>query len=745
MRNSFYLKNQPSPDTYSLYRGTFTLKSASELSLKHLGASWYRIAINGEYLTEGPARFSPERPEYLSESLSLPAGDYVIAIQLHHEGVETRILKAYDPFLWIELTTAAGEIPISWKALPLDSCKAEFRRINPQLAWVEVRDTRKDPLAWDSLDFDDSDWQTPNVNASTLPEPLAAKLASPRRFTIEPKLIAEGPLATRFGYADDDPPYTFYTRERTGKDLPPTGVWRRYDLGRIRLGSPQITLDLPEGTVVEIGFSEFLTEGRVSPYINFSLGQSCNWDRFIARGGEQTFEPLTPKGARFIEVHILAPQNKVSWKTISYSERGYFDTTEAQLHLGDPLLERIWQVGVETLQACTEDALIDNPTRERGEWMGDVVSIGMGITSVAYHDLRVCRRGLQHSAECAREDGLIAGMSPGGCVYLPTYSLQWTASSLEYFRHTRDLGYLREFWPAAKRNLEAVMAFETPKGLGDVSGWNFVDWGYLPTPGGVDLACNLHYLDALRSMVRWAEIIDADSTLYRQKAEESETILKHWLTELETSGGVEAIGYHSLTLAIRLDLFEGDRTAAIAHLKQHWANSFPSNPSAYRLDDPFNSNQRLSTPYFAHYLFPVLIQAGEWEFVLEQIKTCWGWMLEDDRTTWVEVFDTRWSHCHQWAGAPTWILSRHVLGLFTRYDREIGSFDLKLETFGLSKANGRLPIPHGGWVEISWEKRDNCIQYSITPEKDISLTLQNEEPLSLSALEERTIVLETEH
>lgn len=723
MKNSFYLKGPQVKDSYVLFRGSFELDVATSLQLSHVGASWYRASFDGEYVTEGPARFSPERPEYLSEAVTLPAGRHVLAIQVHYEGVETRILKDYDPFLWIELSGGEDVVEIIWKGLLLDSNKREFRRINPQLAWSEFRDTRKDPLGWESLDFDDSAWEEPIRGVSDLPEPQAAKLSSPLRFPVDPTLLAEGPLATSFGYADDDPTYTFYSRDRVCEVLPATGTWRRYDLERVRLGSPQITLDLPEGTVVEIGFSEFLTEGRVSPWINFSLGQSCNWDRFVARGGLQTFEPFTPKGGRFVEIHVLCPEDSVLWKSVAYTERGYHAVTEASLSLGDDLLERIWTTGVETLRGCAEDALIDNPTRERGQWVGDVVSVGMGITSVAYHDLSLCRRALQHSAECAREDGLIAGMSPGGCVYLPTYSLQWTTASVEYYRHSRDLDYLRAFWAAAKKNFAAVMVFDTPKGLGDVAGWNFVDWGYLPTPGGVDLACNLHYLEALRSMVAWGGFIGEDTSFFAAKAKESEHLLKAWLVELEAAGGVDAIGYHCLTLGLRLELFVGDRKAAIELVKQHWAGSFPSNFCAKRLDDPFNSNQRLSTPYFAHYLFPVLLDAGEWEFVLEQIKVCWGWMLKDGRTTWIEVFDTRWSHCHQWAGCPTWILSRYVLGLFTRSDRALGSFDLRLETFGLPRASGRMPVPGGGWVDVSWARSGEGIRYTVSASRAIEVRL----------------------
>lgn len=104
------------------------------------------MALDGKYVTEGSARFSPARPEYLSEGIEASAGRNVMVIQVHYEGVETRILKDFDPCLWIELAGPEGAVGIQWMGLLLDSNKRACRCINPQLAWTKFRDTRKDPL-----------------------------------------------------------------------------------------------------------------------------------------------------------------------------------------------------------------------------------------------------------------------------------------------------------------------------------------------------------------------------------------------------------------------------------------------------------------------------------------------------------------------------------------------------------------------------------------------------------------------
>jgi hypothetical protein len=92
-------------------------------------------------------------------------------------------------------------------------------------------------------------------------------------------------------------------------------------------------------------------------------------------------------------------------------------------------------------------------------------------------------------------------------------------------------------------------------------------------------------------------------------------------------------------------------------------------------------------------------------------------MLEDDRTTWVEVFDTRWSHCHQWAGCPTWQLTRYALGLTPRFDLGPNCFEWTLHPGSLGQASGRVPIPgKAGAATIG-------VEWSITPDGTMAYTV----------------------
>ncbi len=71
----------------------------------------------------------------------------------------------------------------------------------------------------------------------------------------------------------------------------------------------------------------------------------------------------------------------------------------------------------------------------------------------------------------------------------------------------------------------------------------------------------------------------------------------------------------------------------------------------------------------------------------------------------MEVFDPRWSHCHQWSGPPTWQLTRYVVGLVPRFDLGARRFMLDPRPGSLMRAEGRVPVPgQDDQVLVAWTR-----------------------------------------
>jgi hypothetical protein len=715
---TLWLPKNGDADTYAAFRGGFEISAADEVEVRFLGASRFVLWLDGSYFSEGPARFIAEYPEYQSRRVRLNPGKHVLAAEVHYEGLTTRLLRDMPPFWMCQVVLRGEEIPVGWKAARLGGFESKVRRINPELGWIEWADTRKQPPSWQNPSFDDTSWTPPvdsKVRLGTF-EPLRLGELQSMPHTL--RALSQGTLVEQFGYEIDDPPARLFLRCLGECELPPQGVWRRYDLGRVRLGRPRLVLDAPAGAVVEFAYSESLERGRVKPWITLSGGPSCNMDHYVARGGPQEFFPLTPKGGRFMEVHVIAPPEKVHFVREEYLERTYHGSPEGSFESGDALLDRIWMTGIETYRACSEDTVIDNPTRERGQWAGDVASVAMEIAAVGYSDLRLFRRALIQFARCAREDGLVAGLCPGGTEYLSTFAAQWVNACLRYYQLTGDKDILSELFPAAERNIAAFERRLTPQGVTDDIGWGFVDWGYVRNQGEVDIAVNLHFLAAVRSMVKWCQTLgDAGkSDRYANLATRLVSILSAWFENAFAGPDVwDVIGLQRAVLGLRLQLLGAAREPeAVAAIKRHIRSCFPLDPGASRLSDPAAANPRLLTPYFAHFTLPELIARNGMDFVLEVYRKAWGWALQDGRTTWLEVFDTRWSHCHQWSGCPTWQLSRFALGLDPRFDLAPLNYALNVQPGGLQSARGSVPLLGGqGVIQVHWRRGSKGIEYSL--------------------------------
>lgn len=198
----YWLKNPRSGGDTAAFRYTFALERAQEVIIKHFGASWYALRLDGEYSDDGPYRFAPDYPQYSTVTAHLSAGTHVLTAEVRDDCADTRILKKMPPFFGAEIS-AGKEIMPKIKAARLDGVVL-LRRINPQLGWSEDRNLETIP-DFENPAFCDDGWEEP---AEVFPcAELLEKIDMPkmRRDLIEHKLMAQGKLRCNFGYDNDDP------------------------------------------------------------------------------------------------------------------------------------------------------------------------------------------------------------------------------------------------------------------------------------------------------------------------------------------------------------------------------------------------------------------------------------------------------------------------------------------------------------------------------------------------------------
>lgn len=134
----------------------------------------------------------------------------------------------------------------------------------------------------------------------------------------------------------------------------------------------------------------------------------------------------------------------------------------------------------------------------------------------------------------------------------------------------------------------------------------------------------------------------------------------------------------------------------------------------------------VATPYFTNFSIDLLIRAGRVDDAMQIWRKAWGWMLDGGATTWWEVFDERWSHCHYWAGAPTWQMSRRILGADVTLHDSRPVIRIAVHPGSLQHAAGRIAFPGVGFADISWRREGDGIVYQVESQARWLLLLQGE-------------------
>ena len=277
-------------DSFVAFRGTFTTPRHTAgfqfpTNIQMVGASEYLVWLDGLLVHDGPARYAKGFPEYQTVRIQLTSGPHTIAMQVRNDGVTTRILSSIKPYVWCSVSGGNGPNAVQWKCARMSGYQPRVHRISDLLGWIDWCDTGQIWPNWQKTTFDDSKWLTP-VEVDPGVGPITAAKTTPVRLNSLPiNPTASGKMTSNYGYERDEPATRFFLDDLDPKGVPPQGVWRRYDLGRVRLGRPKFTLDIPKRAIVEFAMSEQLRHGRVHPWITLSGSTTCNMDHFLMLPG----------------------------------------------------------------------------------------------------------------------------------------------------------------------------------------------------------------------------------------------------------------------------------------------------------------------------------------------------------------------------------------------------------------------------------------------------------------------------
>ncbi|MBQ3634180.1 MAG: alpha-rhamnosidase [Bacteroidales bacterium] len=481
-----------------------------------------------------------------------------------------------------------------------------------------------------------------------------------------------------------------------------------YDFGKETFG--YLRLDGVEGNgSIEIRYGESREEA--------SDGEHCETlDRLKVENGVvtdlctgeerrvgETFVFGNSKAFRYVGVECSGTA-KVQGVSMDYEympevERGTFSCS-------DEMVNKMWEIGVYTLQLTTREFFIDGIKRDRWVWSGDA-SQSYLMNYYLFND----------NEEVKRTMWLLAGKQPitSHINTIMDYTLYWFISVWDYYQYSGDEHFLRQIYPVMTAYIEFVNSRRDADGMlqGLAGDWVFVDWADKPMDKRGQLSFEqILFVRAVESMASVAKTIGekGDAEKYERQARE----LKGKIKEFFWDEGKKAIVHNRLNGVKSEEVFKFSSIFAILFDTMTDADKETLKTSVVMNDDIL----KITTPYMRFYEMEALCRLGEQQRVMKEMKDYWGGMIQQGATTFWEKYnptDSGRSHlqmygrpygkslCHAWGASPIYLLGRYFLGVSpTKPGYE--EYEVRPSLADLKWMEGDVPTPFGK-VHVRMDKK----------------------------------------
>lgn len=640
-RNVFHKENAPElpPETdpkylnrHILFRRRVALGDFKRATLRITADDYYKLYINGRFVSSGPAPSYPHSYYYneLDVTDSLRTGDNLFAVHTYYQGLVNRVWVSSDRrhMLWLELLLDGECVLVSdgnWLTSP-HTAYSEMGRVGYDTAFLERYDSRAPESGFYSEDFDDSSWThaTAVVSADyTLVKQPTAQLDY---YSIRPVSI-----------------------ERHADRI-------IADLGREVVGYPTPTVRGKRSSVVTIKCGE---ETEPDGTVRFDMRCNCRYlEEWILSGGDDTLSQFDYKAFRYLELELPEGAELVD---LTVTIRHYPFTDNGRYTVDSPKLARILDLCRDTIKYGTQEIFMDCPSREKGQYLGDLSVSGRAHVLLT-GDTALFRKAIDNFLDSAFIcPGIMAVSVCSLMQEIADYSLELPSQIAWLYSVEGDMSLLRRAEPFIRGMVEYFERYENSEGLLETVSekWNLVDWpenlrdGYsfpLPRPQTTPGAHN---------------VINARYVAFLESVDEIYALLG-----IPSLGKVERTrrAFFDAFYSPKLGLFADDTTHS--HASVH-SNIFPLLLGIGALDMAlterlvaFIRKKGLESMgvYMAYYALAALIINGRRDVAIELATSDGAWMnmLREGATATYEAWgkDQKWntSLCHPWATAPILIM-----------------------------------------------------------------------------------------
>jgi len=493
-------------------------------------------------------------------------------------------------------------------------------------------------------------------------------------------------------------------------------VFITLDFGRDHAGRVFLDIDAPEGTVVDLSYDETLDDNG---HVNCERMDDMRYaDRIITRKGRQSWQGTEPRTFRYMQLAVRNITGPVKIKDVGIVETTCAMPTEADFATSDDLINRIFQVGLNTLRPNMQEEYHDG-WRELAQYILDGW-ITARSAFYAHGELATGRKALYQFAQAQLDDGYIHDRWPTGaggmlideCIFL----IPWL---WDHYMFSGDRQILEELYPVICRLVQwlnrktddyGLICDPTEPGRVDV----LIDHPRytLDRGRGQSTSVNALYHGGLICAAMIADSLgkNHDASDYRRRAGAVKEALNQRL--FLPDEGIYANtrindqidpgrSVHANVLPIAFDIADGRITPQT--LIRLFGMPGVAQPA---------------TGYFHHHTLTALLKLGLERQFITLIRSYWGDQINRGATSWWEesypsqLLDSGVvrrhprpvpvprSHSHSWCGSPTYYLPREILGVKPTKPG-LAEFVVAPRRFDLTSASGSVHTPRGR-IHVSW-------------------------------------------
>ncbi len=457
--------------TYAVFRKTFlSMQMPTSAIIDIFADNRYLLWINGCYVERGPCRFDPRMPAYDTLDIVnyLHEGQNSIVVLVHYFAVKSmsigdqcaRMMDNGPGFAaQLRLISSGKNEQITTDSTWRVSTKTRFQNSPGTYTSIcDNIDARLDLGEWEKPEFDDSGWNFAiPIDGSKWGQLRPRPIPLLRQEVLTPNVVSQ---------SKSPKPYLPLEISQHNQIV--------LDVDKVVQGFCILDFEAESGTELDVHF-------RVISDKNEAEGEKhC---RYIAKDGPQTYMSTDTFGFKYIVLTILTGHLKLTKATVV--DRRYPFKRLGSFASNDDVLNKIWNICLNTIEVCTEDAYTDCADRERAQWLGDSVMLEYPMTLATQetvsqfcepplNDQRLLKKVLSDVALSQLPDGRLQPMRPSEYPegnrhgVIEDFSCYWVHGIKEVYDNTGDKEFVITMMPTLLKLTEHFLKSQTSRGLSNL-------------------------------------------------------------------------------------------------------------------------------------------------------------------------------------------------------------------------------------------------------------------------------------